>query len=791
MRILISLGYFLLGGVACGPRTPSSGPLPGSQENNSSHRVPGALVELLSEPGLPSLQLVRREGDPSGALALAVFPPGGSAGSLQIASLVKGRLDAAGLPHRLEAHGIGFILVRDVTHATEVTTWFQSVYSALHEPVNSADIKRLGSLPLLRAAAERADTLSPVGLCYGERGAEGADALSEAINDLKRDSFPEFLEQLRKETAVASRVGFSALGSSEVIGAAQAAHRKKWLAGDPLDDSWTSEPLRAVVRSRGGREIRLAMRVADSEAALAGARSLQDPTHPLHARLHALDPRLKAADVRVTLRPAGACVGLSVAFDSESQLPVARIAAASLLAQDELNEAVHQSYTEDEQVLAILSPEGAHEAAALAAWTAVRSNRIGGRHQEILEYRGTESPAITHQTMDRAVEETAAKWATRELPFVSENETGQAEVWALLASPCGTLPEPAEEAGLRALTVSALAQDWGQRHGVHLLPWKSPTGIGLMAHSPPLRGESVAQHATRVARALASSFYGAPLDGRTLAAVRADLLARLSEDPGLEVVTAILGAGRPSLANPLGTSKTVATFSVAEAERTRAELAREPLRLAFLANADPAQGLAAKKALSQWLAPARDHVTRCPELEADPPPPGTWSIETVDENVQPSAFVSVFAPAPTALGRATAFLLNRRGGYLDRAFSDPGLVARAEAHFLGGEKFGGLYLHINADDGQLEPAIQQGRAVLAALAKPGIPEEDAADAEKMHARFESESLRTPRGRLIHLFEASRNDRDGSGRKVSLSALSAFHRKLDGPEHRVVTVQRRK
>jgi hypothetical protein len=269
------------------------------------------------------------------------------------------------------------------------------------------------------------------------------------------------------------------------------------------------------------------------------------------------------------------------------------------------------------------------------------------------------------------------------------------------------------------------------------------------------------------------------------------LLEQLGEDPGLEVVTTILGAGRPSLANPFGTSKTVATFSVADAERTRADLTGEPLRLAFLANAGSAQGQAASLALSQWLAPARDHVTACPELRDVPPPPGTWSIETVDENVATSAFVSVFAPAATSVGRATTFLLNRRGGYLDRAFSDPKLVARAEAHFLGGENFGGLYLHVTANDGQLEGAVHQARGVLAALATQGIPSNDAAEAKRIHESLEAETLETQRGRLIHLFETTRNEGKSSPTPVSLQALRAFHRKLDGPEHRIVTVQKRK
>lgn len=785
--LLVSSGLLL----SCGPKAPPTGPEGESRDGVLAHHFPGAGVELLTEPGLPTLQLVRRNGDPSGAAAFAVFPPGGSAGALHMASLLQSRLDARGLTHRLQVHGIGFVVVRDVARGSEVTDWFRAVYQALHDPVAPEEVKRLQTASLLDEAIRRSDALSPAGLCFGELGAEGRDALSEAKAELSRSSYREFLEQLREETAVASRVGFSVVGGEEIVAAAQEAPRKKWSAGDPLDDSFTGEPQRAVVQSRGAREIRLALRVAQSEAALSAARSLQDPAHPLHARLHAAHPGLEASDVRVTLRPAGACVGLTVAFESDAQLPVSRVATVALLVQDELKEAAHQSYSPDEEILALLSPEGAREAAALAAWTAVPSDRTGGRHQEILEYRGTEGQPITHQALDRAVEETAAKWAERTLPVAVADESGQAEIWALLASPCGTFPESAEEAGLRALTVSALAQDWGLRHGVRLEPWISTRGLGLLAHSPPLRGESVAQHATRVARALASSFSGAPLDGRTLAAVRGEILERLGEDPGLDVVTAILGAGRPSFANPFGTSKTVATFSVSDAERTRADLAQEPLRLAILANAGKAQGQVASQALSYWLAPARDHVVACPAPHETPPPPGTWNIETVDEKVGTSAFVAVFAPAPTELGRATAYLLNRRGGYLDRAFSDPSLVGRAEAHFLGGPQYGGLYLQVTAKEGQLDQATHQARAVLSALANPGIPEKDVTLAHEAHAAIEEATLRTGRGRLIQLFETHRNDGSKGPGKVTPSSLRELHRKLESAAHRVVTVQKRK
>src|SRR5690606_9899412 len=109
---------------------------------------------------------------------------------------------------------------------------------------------------------------------------------------------------------------------------------------------------------------------------------------------------------------------------------------------------------------------------------AVSSSRTGGRPEHILEYRSTESPAITHQALSRSLAATKKSWEGRTLPVSFRDETGQAAIWAVLASPCGTLPESADEAGLRALTVSTLARDFDGQHGVTLEPWVSPTGVG-------------------------------------------------------------------------------------------------------------------------------------------------------------------------------------------------------------------------------------------------------------------------------------------------------------------------
>src|SRR5690606_37941747 len=127
---------------------------------------------------------------------------------------------------------------------------------------------------------------------------------------------------------------------------------------------------------------------------------------------------------------------------------------------------------------------------------------------------------------------------------------------------------------------------------------------------------------------------------------------------------------------------------------------------------------------------------------------------------------------------------------LDRAFSDPGLVAHAEARFLGGPKWGGLQIHIGADATQLAPAIHQARAVLDALATLKIPDADVALVQEEFQRLEASTARTPRGRLVRLFESYRPGAVPPAAPTAES-LEQLHRRLAANQHRLVVVQRRK
>src|SRR5690606_11370933 len=173
----------------------------------------------------------------------------------------------------------------------------------------------------------------------------------------------------------------------------------------------------------------------------------------------------------------------------------------------------------------------------------------------------------------------------------------------------------------------------------------------------------------------------------------------------------------PSALEPLGTWKSVSTTSTSGVERARATLARGPLKLAMLADHDGGQAEGAAAALADWLAPFRDDEAACPEPTFRAPTGGVWTLETLDEEVREGAYLAVWLPGPRELGQATAYLLNRPGGWLDTALTKPGLVGSAQAHWFGGGSSGGLVIELGAPPDQLDAAIQQTRALLARLAE--------------------------------------------------------------------------
>lgn len=753
--------------LACGPRLPEPRSLPhADNQDEAPDAAPG--VERVQQEDRPTLQVIRRRGDPSGALSVAIFPSGGSGEVVLLRVLLELRLRAAGWEVKSREHSLGLVLtVSEPGSAQARERSAAQLFEVLHRSVSPEEAQLVFELDPLGRLFSRKRGVSPVDLCRGVLGSEGAAALAPFRGDAAESTAQ--LEAIRRAAVVASRVGLAVVGSRDWVEQGQALQRADWRPSEPLLDSWDVAPATSVQAWEAARELNVALRVGGSAAALAAARSLRSSEHPLRARIAAISSKTLLEEVEVTLRPAGACLSLRLTLE---ELPVqdelrtlAELASVTL---QELSSEANRSWTEAEQTLALLTPTSAAEAAALAAWTAVRSFKTGVGEKRIVEYRGPEQDEVSSAKLARAVEQTQRDWSERALPALGRNERGQGQLWVMVASPCTTRAESPEMAGQRTLFLRTVARQWGGRRGVSLQPWIDARGSGLVAHGPALRGESPEEHARRVARALGAALFGAPVDGRTLAAVRSEALAALGSDPGRDLLATVMGGEHAAMLLPHGTDVSLSTLSTADVERERDEFVRERLRVAALENGAPQQAQIAANALGQWLAPVRAHAAPCPATRWNAADPGQWTLETIDQEVIPSARIAIPLALRPEVGKTIVHLLQAK-------------IPEAELSWWGAAAFGALVVRVSAAE-ELDSAVERVRLQLHESSE-SPPSEAAATAALRELRLTDDALlRFPAARLVQLWLSGEDPAPVTADEV----LSHFP-ELKAGSHRVVRV----
>ncbi len=748
-------------------------------------QLPADRVRVIERTGRPVLQLVRRGGDPHGALAVAVFPEGGSDAVVALGALLHARLRAAGyVDVSLQTHAEGLVVAAKAPSADDALGFLAATRAALAKPLGEKEAGLELAKAWVTERRQRTSTGSLVGRCSGELGADDdSKARPRRVFDAGE------LETWRASAYAAPRVGVAAVGTEPLLAALQSAEDEPWPEGSAPADPWPERDEVAVVDAPAGRSLRLAWRLDDAGQALAVARALSDESHPLRHRLQALGP-WEVATADATLRPRGACLRLDlVRRDENARLSASELAEAALLTSAEVERARETVTVGHERELAVLAPTNPLAAAALAAWAAVRNDEGSGPPRRFVELAAPETDRRPgRQALAEALRKTEAAWRERTLPYRFRVEEGQAELWLLVASPCGTRFEPENEAGTLGLAVRSIASAASQSQSdtaVVLEPWLTPEGVGVLAHGGRLAGETPRAQAERIARVVGRALAGDPLDGRVVADARTTAEHRLSADTGYWLALETLSGRHPSALTPLGTWKAVTTTSASDVERARTALAQGPLQLAILANEDGSQAEAAAAALSDWLAPLRESGVACPSDAPVTPQAGQWTLGTIDDQVREGAYVSVWAPGPTELGRATEFLLNRPGGYLERALTVPGLVSTAEARWLGGNESGALLIELGALPEQLDAAIAQTRALLARLAEGAATKRDAELARAEQAATDEAVHLSPRGRVVQLWF------DRKPTPVTLEGLHELHRAFAADRHLVVRVKRRK
>ncbi|HEY6726644.1 MAG TPA: hypothetical protein VI197_21565, partial [Polyangiaceae bacterium] len=482
-------------------------------------------------------------------------------------------------------------------------------------------------------------------------------------------------------------------------------------------------------------------------------------------------------------RVRGACLRLDLELDNGTPSTVDEVARVAFLAQREAERALARAnvapFVLDQQVLIAPDPR---RAAALAAWRALIGRQSTGTPRRVLHVHTR--PNLTAKAVPQ-LERLLAQYAQGTGPKLERGlavEPGQGELWILLGSRCGTLNETTATAGHGALTVQALANQATLSDDVTIEPWIAPHAVGLLAHAPRRSlKEPPSALARRVGRALAEALSVTPITFEDTALARQQLLQAIGKEPEAawwHTVSA-LSPEHPSWLSPRGTFQSLHDATRSNLEQRRQLLLSEPLRAVVIANGNQQQGELALDELERWLGPLRGAPVEC--AKPTQPTPALGQIEVEDGGGEARSFVAVNTQPDGVAARATQYLLNRKGGWLDQALARPGLVTSSQTHLLGGVAHHALIVEVRALDGKTPEAVAQVRALFERLAQGAA---SAADVTLAQKRLDAEALiarLSPRGRSVELWGLP--DADS---KLTLQRLRAFQRSLAGQNHLVVT-----
>ena len=755
--------------------------------------------------------VVVREGDPRGAIALALVTEGvaderGAEVPVALAALVEARVGAAVsvVPSRdgVRARGLA-------ANDAEATALTQALGTALLTPVAPADMaairKKIAVLsrrPLADAALEEVSRCEASLYAPPGTHGEGSVAEPEPSDAAKSPSAepapaegaglePATVEAWRKAVVGLGRVSLATIGGESLGDAVASALGKgpEWPAASTIPAAPPSLPEARAYDATGdvpagGARVTLTARAPRADDAVRAAGELGDPNGALAARLGGLDAPAKLRDVTATAHAHGGCVSVSFDFpprDLAVDAP-ARIATAIALARQEIASELVRARGAPSIAASLARRAGSpRDAADLAAWWALSGPDadaagepkiaaavgFGTGRESATALRGgaaTESTSVVSRgdavraELDRAV----VLWHEPVVEAKTRTEKGQGDLWIAFGSPCGTLAEMESDAGLGAAFALAAAD----RATASLRPsggsaeaWASPDGIGVVAHGPALPGESPEDQARRLGDAVARSFAAEPVDRTSVSRARARLLGEDGREDARALVTLAdaVVPGHPSWIAPMGPVDALGRSSDASAMARASALRAGPLRVAVLANANAAQADAAVRAVDRWVARHPGQARACPVPSTPAPPRSATYAVDAPPGGSSQAWLALALPPNDANAAASAewiaAALDGTDGLLAHALGG-GLARSWSARVVGAARASALVVRVDSAAGALDAAVAQVRSLFDRVRQGSLSPSDFAHASALLADRELASSLDPSRRVLALWKGA-------------------------------------
>lgn len=724
----------------------------------------------------PPVVIVAREGDPAGALAVAVTTAGvmgtkdGAEVAPALAGVVEARLASRGLSPVVSPSSSGYrvtVLVGDTAIAERTAA---IVRSALVDPIDDRDLPP--ARKKLAALADRPlpyEALESYARCVGSLYAP-PDRIGKA-----RSLDTVTLERWRAGAHGLGRVAVSITAPAATTEAVARAIGKlpPWKASaQAFPQPPATGAIEIYERVKEPRENTAVLHgtyfFPTASSAVTAAGALGDPHGPLPSRLAALRTPFRLREVTASAEPQGGCIG----FVLES---TANVSATSELAEPAAQaialvraEAVASGAGDSTTGRALAKKSGdAQEAAERAAWWALAdsadagsTNTSGGSVALGLPWRRAgisadeahlePSREVLAAALQRAESASKASVAEERTRF----EPGQGEAWVLLASPCGSIGETDTTAGATALFATAVAAMAREASDVAVEPWSVPDGAGLLVHGSARPGESSSVHVQRLADIASRHLLAAVPTPVAIAHARGELLRRDArvDGPVVRAVAAAVAPGRPSSMLAAGPEEALLPMSDATVLARGEAIRRGPFRVAVLANAAVSQGKDAHRAVERWF-PREDGASRsCSEAPVvQAARAGTYSIEP-----RPGAAPEAYLAFPLGRGdereRVSATLLaaalDGSGGLLERAMASNDLARSWSARVIGWPSAPALVVRLTSSQANLDGSVMQARALFDRLRRGGLTAADYARAVTKVDRDAVAAALDPRFRVV-------------------------------------------
>lgn len=796
----------------------------GCAARNEGARSPegnGELRTRLTGGSRPPLAVIAREGDPRGAVAVAVTTEGideqrGALVATSLAALVEQRLVSRGIDATAVGGWNGWRLHATIASPADAATTVGAIREALLTPVKADEpavgavarrAAALGQRPLTDAA------LLDVARCTGEAFGLSAAAMPTVAQ----------LEAWREAAHGLGRVAIATTGAPEMADAAANALAlgPPWPHASPIVPvPWPAPNAGPAVYDASGdlfpvgARIVVTARTASPEHAVAAATVLGSPRGPLAARLAALGTPAHLRSVVGTAHVDGGCLAATVELGApggpaESAEGIATAAALSLqeIGVEMTDVATPAGLRRD---LAVGASDPRESAESAAWWSLVgRGHEIadGGVRLHLVVGIASPRPALDRgagppiEAVRAEIDRAVLAWHSPVVDARTRVERGQGQLWILLASPCGTLSESASGAGTgAAVALAASAQASQDAADAQIEPFVAADAIGLLVHGAARPGETPEAHAMRLADLTARHLAAESLEPGLFAQARIRLLLDASSIGARTraQLAMALAPGHPSWIEPRGTPFGIAAESDDALEIRAAGIRAGPLRVAVVGNVDKEQVDAAVRGVDRWIARRPGELRVCPPTPTLPPARGgTYAVE--QGSTSPSeVLVAVPLPPDDEASHAAAVwvaaALDGADGLLARALgairSDatdaarPPLARAWASAVVGPMKSPAILVRVDADDDTLDAAVAQVRVLLDRLRQGALREDDRARAARSIERARSDAALDPRTRIVDLWRGTT-----SRPPPSLETLRSFTAAVVRDESLVIVASR--